>query len=333
MSVNMRNIILASTLLFAMSWTFGARGADPAPAPPKFIIGVWYQPISSFQKWKDRGVNTLVGFTSEDQFSREQWTEAARKAGLFYVIKPQADDPESMKADAADTSLLAWEQPDEPDGAGAIPPDKIVENYRTWKAIGAAKPVLLNLDGWRTQFGKPEEYKQYCQGADWIGFDYYIINRGEGPDNIKKIGERLDKLKEWTGGKKKLFVFIECSDQNLRVSDWGQDTKWGPALAPKMRGPTPDEMKKQVEVSIQHGAAGIIYFPDKIGKNWEAFDNTTPECEAAMKLINGKLNQLAGQGGGSGKATAGTSRPAAADPHDGREVIIDGKTYILKRKD
>src|SRR5258706_15258298 len=134
MSLNMRNTILASALLVAMSWALGARAADPAPAPPKFVIGVWYQPINSFQKWKDRGVNTLVGFASEDQFTRGQWTEAARKAGLFCVIKAEAGDPASMKADAAETSLLGWEEPDEPEGAGAIPADKIGENYRTWEA-------------------------------------------------------------------------------------------------------------------------------------------------------------------------------------------------------
>src|SRR3954451_11570133 len=100
MSLNMRNTITASVLLVAIIWASNAPAANPAPTtptPPKFLIGVWYQPISSFEKWKDRGVNTLIGFASENQFTREQWTEAARKAGLFYVIKPEADDPDSMK--------------------------------------------------------------------------------------------------------------------------------------------------------------------------------------------------------------------------------------------
>src|SRR5947207_13324788 len=73
------------------------------PAAPKFIIGVWYQPASSFQKWKDRGINTLIGYESEgNSVSRDAWMRSAREAGLFYVAKPIVDDPSQMKTDLAD---------------------------------------------------------------------------------------------------------------------------------------------------------------------------------------------------------------------------------------
>jgi hypothetical protein len=310
-----------------------ATPAAPANSPaPKFLIGVWYQPMSNFAKWKSRGVNTLVGFASENTVARDTWMQAARKAGLFYIVKP-TDDPADLKSDLADPNLLAWEQPDEPDGGGGIPPAKIVENYKAWKAAGD-KPVLLNLDGWRTQYGKPEEYIEYCQGADWIAFDYYIINRGEGPDNIKKIGERLDKLKEWTGGKKRLFVFIECSDQNLRVTDWAAtpDATGKPA-GPRMRCPTADEMKKQIDVAVAHGASGIIYFPDVIGRGWESFDGTPPACDAAMKEVNRKL-----AAGDKGLTPSNVNAPTPVStnpkaPLDGTEITVDGVTYILKHKE
>jgi hypothetical protein len=308
------------------------------PAAPKFLIGVWYQPASSFQKWKDRGINTLIGYEGEGGgVSRDAWMKAAREAGLYYIVKPIPQDPAQMKSDAADPNLLAWEQPDEPDGGGNVPPDQIIANYKAWKAIAADKPVLLNFDGWKTQWRPPADYVEYCKGGDWLAFDYYIINRGEGPDNIKRIGERLDKLKEWSGGaaaRKKLLVFIECSDQNLKAQDWAQNNDaTGKPPAPRMRCPTPDEMKQEVNIAIQHGASGIIYFPDRIGKGWENFDSVPPDVESAMKELNAKL---AGAPRASvtippPKITPGT--PASGDdPYDGTEITIDGKTYILKRK-
>jgi hypothetical protein len=317
-------------LLAAMIAVIVAASAPAEPGKlangltrPNFLIGVWYQPTSSFAKWKDRGINTLIGYASENTVSRDAYMEAARNAGLFYAIKP-TEDPADLKTDAADPYFLAWEQPDEPDGGGNIPPAKIIENYKTWKAAGD-KPVLLNLDGWRTQYGPPADYIQYCTGADWIAFDYYILNRGEGPDNIKKLGERLDKLKEWTGGKKKLFVFIECSDQDLRVTDWAAtpDATGKPA-APRMRCPSAAEMQKQIDVAVAHGAAGIIYFPQVIGKGWEKFDGTPDDCDAQMKIANAKL---------AGKAAPATTRPVrrtAADPLDGATITSneDG-TYTI----
>ena len=285
-----------------------------------FLIGVWYQPASSFALWKSRGINTLVGCPlGAEGVSRAQWMDAARKAGLSYIAKP-TDDPADLKSDLADANLIAWEQPDEPDGAGNLPPDQIIANYRTWKATGD-KTVLLNVDGWKTQYRPAADYLQYFQGADWIAFDYYILNRGEGPANISKIGDRLDQLKQWTGGKKKLFVFIECSDQDLRVTDWATTPDAdGKTLAPQMRGPTADEMRQEIEVAMAHGASGIIYFPQVIGRGWESFDGTPADCVAAMKDINAKLTAPA------------AAAPGVASPSlDGHDITIDGTTYTLKK--
>ena len=174
------------------------------------------------------------------------------------------------------------------------------------------------------QWRPPADYQQYILGADVLGFDFYPFNGGWGTNGIATIADRLDKLKAWTNGQKKIYVFIECSDQNLRVQEWTkQNDATGTPLSPKMRGPTPAEMQKQVEIAIQHGAAGIIYFPDKIGKGWEAFDGTTPECEITMKQINTRLTALADKNSPKDK------KPA---PLDGKEITIDGVTYILKKK-
>jgi hypothetical protein len=310
------------------------------PSTPKFLIGVWYQPIDSFEKWKARGVNTLVGYESNgNTVSREQWMDAARKAGFSYIVKPTGD-AEDAKRDAADPNLLAWEQPDEPDGGGNVGPDVIVQNYKAWKALAPRIPVFVNFDGSRSQWRPASDYQQYCQGGDWIAFDYYVINRGEGPGAIPKIGERLDKFREWaaTEGKshKKFFVFIECSDQDLREQDWTkQNDATGTPLAPKMRGPTAGEMLQEIQLAVDHGASGIVYFPDQIGKGWEGFDGTTPEVEAAMKQVNAKLAGAAKSAPPQGAPTP--TQPSTPDvgkaaPLDGHDITIDGVTYTLHKK-
>ena len=323
-------LLLTILALFCVT----AAPADPPkpqPSLPKFLIGVWYQPTSSFEKWKARGINTLVGYEAEGgNVSRQQWLEAARKAGFCYIVKP-TDDPDELKADLADPYLLAWSQQDEPDGTGNTPPEKIVEIYKTWKAVadpsnGAEsndKPVFLNLDGNKMQWRPPADYEQYVQGGDWIAFDYYPFNGGNGA--IAVLGDRLDKLRAWSGGKKKLFAFIECSDQNLKVSDWGKQID---PDGTKMRCPTAAEMKKQIEISMAHGACGIIYFPDIIGRNWEKFDGTSPDCEAAMKEVNAKLTAAAEKG-----LSPVTPAPRADATLEGKEVTIDGVKYKLVAAD
>ena len=189
--------------------------ADPAkqPAAPKFIVGVWFQPTSSFAKWKARGINTLVGYESEgNTVTRQQWIAAAQAAGLSYMVSP---DNDSIAQDTTDANLLAWTQRDEPDGAGNVSPQQILANYKAYKALAPDKNILVNFDGWKMQFRPDADYQMYCQGGDWLAFDYYIINRGEGPANIPKIGSTLDHLKSVSGGNKKYLAFIECSDQKL----------------------------------------------------------------------------------------------------------------------
>ncbi len=310
------------------------------PTPPKFLIGVWYQPTSSFQKWKDRGINTLVGYENEGgQITREQWIAAAKKADLFYIIKPP-DDLADVKDELSDPHLLAYTQPDEPDGAGNATPQQIKANYAAWKKAAPNLPVFLNFDGVKVQWRPAADYVEYAKGADWLAFDNYVINRGSGPEAIPLLGTLLDKLAEWSGAdapKKKRFLVVECSDQDLRVQDWlhtKENQPQGEQWAAKMRAPTPDEMRKEVDVAVQHGANGIIYFPDQIGRGWESFDGATPELVDAMKQINAKLT------GATAKASPeeiARTKPAPAPapdpaPLEGKEITIDGVTYTLHRK-
>jgi hypothetical protein len=305
--------------------------ATTQPATPKFIIGVWYQPTSSFAKWKSRGINTLVGYESEgNTVSRQQWTAAAQQAGLSYLMAPTSDAGE-IQQDAADANLLAWTQRDEPDGAGNVSPAQIVANYKAYKALAPAKNVLVNFDGWKMQWRPDSDYQQYSQGGDWLAFDYYIINRGEGPANIPKIGTTLDRLKAVSGGGKKYLVFIECSNQKLNLQSWANNPdQSGTPPGPRMRAPTAAEMNQEIQLAVQHGASGIVYFPDIIGNGWQGFDGITPDLEAAMKQTNAQLAGAPAAPPVTLPIATPTTQTAA--PLDGHDITIDGVTYTLHVK-
>lgn len=257
----------------------------PPTASTDFIIGVWYQPVSSFGKWKARGINTLVGYENEGgAVTLDEYKHAAAVAGLKLIL--QADVCRDV--DYADPNVVAiMAKPDEPDGVGNVSPAEIQARYHAVK-LNTSKPIFINFDGWKMAWRPPADYAAYCQGADWLGMDYYVINRGEGPAAISKMGDRLDLLAQLSPGKRRIAC-IECSDQNLRVQEWASDTTWGPAAAVTMRGPTATEMAAEIKLATDHGATGIVYFPDVVGKNFEGFDGTPPDLAAAMTSINASL--------------------------------------------
>jgi hypothetical protein len=93
-----------------------------------------------------------------------------------------------------------------------------------------------------------------------------------------------------------------------------------------MRCPTPDEFENEVNTAIAAGAKGVIYFPQKIGKNWEAFDVTPDDVAARMTAVNVKL---------AGKPVPPALPPlppAAKGPLDGKDATIDGHLYLLTAK-
>jgi hypothetical protein len=94
-------------------------------------------------------------------------------------------------------------------------------------------------------------------------------------------------------GGKPVIVFVECSDQNLRVQGWATSTQWGPAVAPLMRGPTLMEMLAEIDACERLGC-GRAYFPDRIGNAWEGFDGTTDELSGAMSVRNRVASDSAG---------------------------------------
>lgn len=268
-------------------------------SPPKFLIAVFGQPISSFEKWKRRGINTLVSHEPEGgRVSKRQWEDAAAAAGLFFMDYPGPTDEEMRFEAQQQPHRLAWMQNDEPDlnrwhadrpaddpaNAWLIPegryfgwtqPAILQERYRRCKAIAPALPIFVNFAGPQIT---PEAYthgqghQPYIDAADWLAHDWYVKNKNFARYPIDLIAQAMQRLAAWSGGKPQ-FAFIECSAQG--ISSLG-------------RSPTPDELEAEIDLAAANGARGIVYFPQRIGPSF-GYDAVTPEMEQRITAINARL--------------------------------------------
>lgn len=261
-----KTFALLAALLLA-----GFACAQPSPPQPHFVIGVWYQPPDSFDKWVSRGVNTLVGCETQGLMTPAEYVAKAHAKGLRVVgADPSCDVVQVL--------------PDEPDNAGATTPAAWTTIAAKARTSAPAKLLFGNFDGWAAQYKPASDYAAYFAPIDLIGFDYYPLNRGDGANALVNFKARLGAMRT-LAGQKPVWAFIETADQDLRVTAWAKDTTWGPALAPAMRGPTLIEWSNQVKASLDGGAAAIVYFPDVIGLKFEAYDGTPADIANAMPAL------------------------------------------------
>lgn len=241
---------------------------------PAFIVGVWQQDTSSFQTWKSRGVNCLVEIPTGPTWTpaaRLVWVGAAEAAGLYQI--------RSVVGTAAQDNsphLLAWNQPDEPEGTGHTPAE-LAANYAALKAANPKRPVLINFDGSRVlgiQGGLTQaNYAPYLSCGDWFGSDIYPATAWGRTDWLDKPGLAVSTLSVWTGGKPQLS-FIETSNQRI-----------GPSGLP-----TAPQVRYEVLHAVMSGASGIVLFPQQISPF--AFDATTPDIAAMLPSTCAELRVL-----------------------------------------
>jgi hypothetical protein len=276
-----RKLIAAAAFLLTM---MAASMVCAGPLPDN-TVAVWYQPVSSFQKWHDRGVTTLVGYESEGgSVSQDTWMAAAKKAGLNVILQSTALRPQ----DRNDSNVIAIiVAPDEPDGAGNVSPGGIVDAVLAVRQV-TNKPVGVNFDGNQVPWKSVAVYAAYAAPVDFCCFDVYPFNFGcqtiASATTIIKAD--VAKLKQAIGNKP-LYAFGECSNQDLGKQPWtqGNDAS-GTPLSPKMRGPTALETIQEWIVFKQAGVAGVWWFPDMIGLGWEGFDGTQPDTAGALTALN-----------------------------------------------
>lgn len=252
------------------------------------IVGVWYQPVSKMDQWKDVGINTLVGIEKEGGRYTQAYVRAQAAAkGLKYIDVPSGN----IAADEADPNLIAYLLPDEPDFRQQ-PLSAWQNPYTTLRSGGAKKPIFGNFSGQHVTAaypyydGKPSAnwpgHRAFVPYADWLSSDWYPINSnkdrywtayGNEPTLVTRA---MDLLKKWSNGKPQL-AFVECGFMNK--SSYSVS-------------PTTDEMKKIVRAIWNHPSAiGYVFFPDRDAGNHGggyysfSFDTTTPDMRTAMAEV------------------------------------------------
>jgi hypothetical protein len=251
-----------------------------AAGPGFFVIGAWSQPRGSFDKWKARGINTMVQYESA-QATIQEWTTAAVDRGLYMIRRPVP----GIVGDIGQKNLIAFAHPDEPDipstGHDAA---YIAEEYAKWKAALPDIPIFTNYSGgyvnqWQ---GNPlvgyAGYKPLLDNTDWAASSIYPVTGWDRPNDLDAPGKAVDVLEKYSEGKPQIAV-IESSDQEL---------SWAPREIP---GPTAGQFRAQVWDSVIKGAKGVVYFPQKFKPSF-SFDNTPPEIADEMTAQNARLAAL-----------------------------------------
>lgn len=275
------------------------------PAPPPFIIGVWYPPAASMPLWKARRINTVIGYEHQStQVSIDEWSGAAVSNGLFMIRQPRA----TLADDLKQPNLLALMHIDEPDLKKVDPP-VLADLYAQWKKDAPRLPVFLSVSGGGVLFRKTPRvvYQQYMDSADWIANDFYPITGWNQPTWIPRLGQAVDLCRTLSGGKPQ-FAFIETSSQQLA---------WMPK---ETRGVTPGELRAEIWNAIIHGVKGIIYFPQQF--NPFVYDATPSAVSVELAKQNRLLADLAPMlSQPANPKGMGVSVPAPWRPAGGREPM------------
>ena len=267
-----------------------------------FPIGVWTQPLSLFDTWKARGVNTMVSDSPPETIAN--WDQAVKNEG-FMTIRPPAENPSD---DVGNTVLLAWAQKDEPDmcGEGYVNYPTYLANYQAWKKADPTRPIYLNFSGgdvlgagpdpdpsdyaanpdcspngtpWPFNCSLTSNHLNYINNAlDWVSNDIYPVS-GNLPDNLARydltgLGAPIARLQSWTT--KPEFSYIETAPIYNR-------------------GVTPDELRAEVWLAIVYGVRGFVYFPDKFDSsgNWVDWDGTPDDVAKEITKQDAVINSLA----------------------------------------
>jgi len=276
-----RRVTVTATSLADGSKNDFARFATEArkTGPKFFVIGVWSQPTYNFDKWKRRGINTLVNYEGlSGTVSMDSWISAANSRGLYQIRKPREDPAD----DKDEKLLLAWTGGDEPDIYSASH-QALAPNYAMFKSVDPDRPVMINFAGsgilgWGQYPLKRADYEQMLPYMDWVSSGVYPVTGWNRPEHLDAPGRSVDRLQKWTEGKPQLAI-IESGDQQL------------PWMPKTLRSATPGEFRAMVWDAIIRGAQGIMYFPFAFQPRF-VFDNTPPEIEAEMMIQNKRIGDL-----------------------------------------
>jgi hypothetical protein len=256
-----------------------------------FPIGVWVQNPNRAEEYKAAGINMYVGLWHEPT---EEQLKALEKAGMKLVCAQNAVGLSNKNSPV----IVAWMHGDEPDNAQSlgsgkgygppILPEVIQGRYEKMKAADPSRPVLLNLGqgvAWDNYIGRgvrrnhPEDYPEYLKGCDIGSFDIYPVvhDNKEIAGKLEYVARGVQRLGEWTEGKKRIWNCIECTHiSNVSVK------------------PTPEQVRSEVWMALIHRSRGLIYFVHQFKPEFrEAGLLADKEMVEAVTAINKQIQALA----------------------------------------
>jgi hypothetical protein len=271
-------------------WSHG-----PPSDPGYFPIAVWLQDPRNADAYKRAGINLYVALW---RGPTEAQLAALKKAGMSVIC----DQNRVGLAHRNDPTILGWMHGDEPDNAQevrdpktgrrgygpCVPPSRIVADFERLRATDDTRPIMLNLgqgvanDDWkgRGPGASLNDYPGYVRGSDIVSFDVYPvagIERADGAEFLWYVAKGVDRLVNWTGGKKLVWNCIECS----RISD------------PRAKA-SPAQVKAEVWMALVHGSRGLIYFVHQFKPSFnEHALLDDPEMLAAVTAVNRQIRELA----------------------------------------
>lgn len=267
----------------------------PSTDPAYFPIAVWLQDPKNAGRYREAGINLYVGLW---RGPTETQLTALKDAGMQVIC---AQNRVGL-AHKDDRTIVGWMHGDEPDNAqmetdpqtgrrgygGPVPPPKIVADYERLRAADSTRPILLNLgqgvanDAWkgRGRGAKLDDYLTYVKGGDIVSFDVYPVaglDRADGADLLWYVPKGVDRLVQWSEGKKTIWNCVECS----RISN-------------EKAKATPHQIRAEVWMSLIHGSKGLIYFVHQFKPTFnEDSLLDDPELLPAVTAINRQIRELA----------------------------------------
>ncbi len=190
--------------------------------------------------------------------------------------------------------------PDEPDNAQSdgkggygppVAPAALVTQYNAYKAADPTRPIYLGLgqgvayDGWEGRGSNAPAESGYVPAGDIVDFDIYPYNNCGGDSNeqvtcgqfwLNAYG--VDRLHAWSTRGQAVWTDIETTT----------------IAAGTTTGPTPQQTKSEVWLSLIHGANGITYFLDTWNPSFrEDGIFADPTMVSAVTALNQQVKTLA----------------------------------------
>ncbi|SFV16208.1 hypothetical protein SAMN02799631_06331 [Methylobacterium sp. 174MFSha1.1] len=290
----------------AGSLTERVRGSNLARLPRFYLIGVYQQPVSLHQQWKDLGINAL--FMVPQGTASQEWRASARRLGLAQIRYPEGvvfnekptfstrdnyilKDPLTFEADMTSGEMLAAAFFDEPSnvvdgsglvgrGHGAFDPEMMSDILSKWHGRGV--PIWLNQVGNHIRNPYLSEYMSkyaHSKYVDWFSSDSYPVSEHRNWPIVHngtlstEQGHDIDQVRHWSDGRQQM-VFIETGPIHSHGNQIDADQFLAQALS-----------------AIIHGSVGHIYFTIKLSPDF-SFDSSPPFIKDAMFRLHRYIKNI-----------------------------------------